>query len=362
MAFKGIDLFCGGGGSSWGARNAGVEMVGAVDAWDMATATYEDNFPTAKGNVVTARLDDASGPKIFPKQLGKIDLVIASPECTHHSIARGAKPPDEESRRSGWYVMGFIEKLKPRWVVLENVTPMSGWPGFDDLLGRLKRTLKGVKTFRLDASEFGVPQSRKRLFIVCDRERNLDDFAIGGQVRSTRFAVSARSILDPKRAWTADDLFRPGRAGSTVQRAKAAIEELGEGKDFLIVYYGSDKAGGWQRLDRPLRTITTLDRFGLVQWRRGTPTLRMLQVPELQRAMGLEPGPDGREFRLEHGTRRDKVKLLGNGVCAPVMERVVLSLTNGATLEARQALANRPRSREVRPGNHAVESPPEYWM
>ena len=115
MAIRGIDLFCGGGGSSCGARSAGTEMVGAVDAWDIATRTYEDNFSTAKGNIVTARLSDASGTEIFPKKLGKVDLVIASPECTHHSIARGAKPRDDESRRSGWYVMRFVDELKPRW-------------------------------------------------------------------------------------------------------------------------------------------------------------------------------------------------------------------------------------------------------
>ena len=122
-----------------GARSAGVEMVGAVDAWDIATRTYEDNFPTAEGNVVTARLSDSSGTEIFPKKLGRVDLVIASPECTHHSIARGAKPRDDESRRSGWYVMRFVDELRPRWVVLENVTPMSGWQGFGDLIARLER-------------------------------------------------------------------------------------------------------------------------------------------------------------------------------------------------------------------------------
>ena len=66
------------------------------------------------------------------------------------------------------------------------------------------------------------------------------------------------------------------------------MRELAQGEDFLVVYYGSDRAGGWQRLDRPLRTLTTLDRFGLVQWRGKTPTLRMLQVPEIERAMGLK--------------------------------------------------------------------------
>ena len=134
---KGIDLFCGGGGSSWGAKNAGVEMVGAVDAWDIATRTYADNFSSAKRNVVNKPLDDDSNRDMFDR-IGSVDLIIASPECTHHSIARGARPRDEESRRSGWYVMGFVDVLRPRWVVLENVTSMLGWPGFENLLSRLK--------------------------------------------------------------------------------------------------------------------------------------------------------------------------------------------------------------------------------
>jgi len=319
VMIRAIDLFCGGGGSSWGAKNAGVEMVGAVDAWDVATRTYKDNFPTAKGNIVTGRLSDSSGPEIFPRPLGRIDLVIASPECTHHSIARGAKPRDEESRRSGWYVMRFVAELRPRWVVMENVTPMRGWSGFDYLITQLNALGYKVSVQPLEASDFGVPQSRRRLFVICDRYRQPD------KVTSTStLPTEARTILDPARKWPANDLYSARRAPATIARAEAGIRELGHGRDFLVVYYGSDRAGGWQRLDRPLRTLTTLDRFGLVQWRHGGPTLRMLQVPEIKRGMGL---PD--RFRLDHGTRRDKIKLLGNGVCAPVMRRVVSTLLRG---------------------------------
>jgi DNA (cytosine-5)-methyltransferase 1 len=100
------------------------------------------------------------------------------------------------------------------------------------------------------------------------------------------------------------------------------MEQLGEGNPFLIVYYGSDGGGGWQSLDRPLRTLTTLDRFGLVTWQGQTPMLRMLQVPELKRAMGFDSG-----YRLPYGSRRDQVKILGNGVCPPVMRAIVRSLT-----------------------------------
>lgn len=99
---------------------------------------------------------------------------------------------------------------------------------------------------------------------------------------------------------------------------RVGIEQIGKGRDFLTVYYGSDKAGRFQSLDRPLRTLTTLDRFGLVEWVAGEPTLRMLQVPELKRAMGMSAA-----FVLRHGSRRDRIRLLGNGVCPPVMQAVV---------------------------------------
>ncbi|MDZ5454434.1 DNA cytosine methyltransferase [Labrys sp. ZIDIC5] len=309
----GIDLFCGAGGSSIGARRAGVEMVGAVDGWDVATRTYADNFPMAKRNVITARLDDESGQFLFDR-VGKIDLIIASPECTHHSIARGAKLRCEESRRSGWYVMPFVDALRPRWVVLENVTPMRNWAGFDELMTALKSDYH-VRLQTLNACDFGVPQSRRRLFVICDRRRMPDEvIPLVGEQRT------AADVLDPQGTWTAGLLRRPGRAAATLARADAAIEKLGPGKDFIVVYYGSDRAGGWQPLNRPLRTLTTLDRFGLVQWQDGEPTFRMLQVPEIQRAMGVE------DMILNQGSRRDRIKLLGNGVCAPVMEHVIRSL------------------------------------
>src|SRR4051812_3301874 len=101
MTFRAIDLFCGGGSSSWGARDAGATMVGAIDAWEIAARTYQDNFP--KAQVMCARLREGSRPKMLLQNVDRVDLIIASPECTHHSIARGAKPLDESSRRSGWF-------------------------------------------------------------------------------------------------------------------------------------------------------------------------------------------------------------------------------------------------------------------
>jgi DNA (cytosine-5)-methyltransferase 1 len=96
---------------------------------------------------------------------------------------------------------------------------------------------------------------------------------------------------------------------------------LGEDEPFLIVYYGSDGAGGWQPLDRPLRTVTTLDRFAYVNPTPEGHMMRMLQPEELKLAMGW---PE--RFRLNHGSRRDRIRMIGNAVCPKVMQSVVETL------------------------------------
>jgi DNA (cytosine-5)-methyltransferase 1 len=313
MALRTLDLFCGGGGSSLGARAAGAEIVCGVDAWDIASRTFQGNFPNAAA--LNVLLGESSAPADLGVDLGGIDLIIASPECTNHTCAKGSAPRDEGSKRTARYVLNFARGLMPRWLVIENVVQMRGWDGYTPFIGELADIGYHVRCQVLDASWFGVPQTRRRLFLLCDREAVPDEIAVPGGAAGT-----VRDILDPAGTWRSRPLCSEGRAANTLARAEKAIAAIGRGRDFLIVYYGSDGGGGWQPLDKPIRTLTTLDRFGLVTWDGDTPMLRMLQVPELKRAMGF----DG---YLGHGSRRDRIKLLGNGVCPPVMTAVVRSLT-----------------------------------
>lgn len=306
-------MFCGGGGSSWGARAAGAEIVCGVDAWEIAAQTYQANFPGAKA--LNVALDARSTPEMLGP-IGPVDLLLASPECTNHTCAKGSAPRSEASRRTARYVLNFTRELRPRWIVLENVVHMRSWTGYDPLLGAIRKLGYAVRPEVLDASDFGVPQTRRRLFLICDRDGEPPPIEKPrGRIRS------ARRILDPAGTWPSTPLKNGRRAGATLARAARAIKVLGKGVPFLIVYYGSDGSGGWQPLDKPLRTLTTLDRFGLVTWEGNTPMLRMLQVPELKRAMGFDD-----DYRLGFGSRRDKIRILGNGVCPPVMTAIVSSL------------------------------------
>jgi DNA (cytosine-5)-methyltransferase 1 len=315
---RALDLFCGAGLSSSGARSAGVRIVGGIDLCSVAANTFQENFPDAR--VINGRIEEVSTRKLRD-EIGNIDLLLASPECTNHTCAKGSAPRSEESRATAMQVLRFAREFRPRWIVMENVIHMRPWPRYLELMQRLRALGYNIREQVLDAASFGVPQNRRRLFVICDRH------ALPVEVESPkpekRLWVS--DVLDPEGHWRMTPLLRRGRARDTIARARRAIAEVGPSKPFLIVYYGTDGCGGWQPVNRPLRTITTVDRFALVQPSDQGHSMRMLQVPELQRAMGLAP-----DYRLSFGTRRDRIRLLGNGVCPPVMHAIVETLRQTA--------------------------------
>lgn len=312
---RALDIFCGGGGSSYGARLAGIEVVAGIDQWDLAAKVFSNNFPKAK--VYKRRLETVNFRKLV-SEVGEIDLLLASPECTNHTCAKGSAPRSEASRETALQVLRFARSLRPRWIVMENVVHMRPWSRYEELKESLSAIGYNIREQILDSSDFGVPQSRRRLFVMCDSEREPPE-VIAPNLRGT---IQAMDILDPDGVWPTTPLYRKGRAADTIARAERAFASLGKTSPFLIVYYGTDGSGGWQPLTRPLRTVTTVDRFALVVPGPNGPMMRMLQVPELKRAMGFD-----KNYKLELGTRRERIHVLGNGVCPPVMKAVVRSLS-----------------------------------
>ncbi len=310
-----IDLFCGAGGSSYGARMAGAEIVAGFDIWKPAQLTYAANFKRSKvfgGDIRKAK------PRNIKKETGDVDLILGSPECTNHSIAKGAKERDEGSKNTAYQVTRFARVFRPKYIVIENVVQMGSWSGHPKLLEELWDLNYAVKEVKLNAKNFGVPQSRNRLFLLCTRDKEIKEIALHRETKQ----MHARSIIDWSDRYGYTPLFKEGRAIPTLERAERAFKEIGKNEPFLIVYYGTDKGGGWQTLDRPLRTITTLDRFAIVKPTSKGHMMRMLQPEELKAAMGY-----GKEFNLDVGTtRRNKIKLMGNGVCPPVMQSVISSM------------------------------------
>jgi DNA (cytosine-5)-methyltransferase 1 len=314
-----FDMFCGGGGSGRGAEMAGAKIVGAFDRCKLAAKTYRLNFPKAR---VYQMMASSLSPARVSRELGKIDLLLASPECTSHSVAKGNKRRCEKSRATAFEVVRFAATLKPRWIVVENVMQMQNWRRFAEWLKTLNTLGYHTTVGVLDAKNHGTPQSRRRLFVVGDLEAEpvLPKSRPGRKKTVTSFLGTGESGIQP---WAFAPVDSERRAEATIERAERAIATLGPMAKFIMVYYGSDGAGGFQTLDRPLRTITTLDRFAYVRPNGKGHEMRMLQPSELAAAMGF---PECHQW--EESTRRDRIRLIGNAVCPQVMHDVVKNLTS----------------------------------
>lgn len=182
---KAVDLFCGAGGTSSGLIKA-CEKLGykvdltAINHWDIALQTHSANHVTARH--LCESLDNVNPRELFPE--GRIDLLVASPECTHHSRARGGKPMNDQSRSSAWTILRFLEAIYVDNVLIENVREFKDWGplGADGLPLKSKKgeTFKvfiaAIESlgYRVDyrvvnAANYGDPTTRERLFIMARR-------------------------------------------------------------------------------------------------------------------------------------------------------------------------------------------------
>ena len=177
------DLFCGAGGSSTGAVQVpGVQVRVASNHWQLAVDTHEENHPDT-GHVC------ADLSQIDPRYYPRTDILWASPECTNHSIAKGARKvvpdlfnpiPDEAQERSRatmWDVPRFTEVHRYSAVIVENVVDVARWHPYTAWLmamDSLGYEHEVVFMNSMHAWHLGdpAPQSRDRFYAIFWRKGN----------------------------------------------------------------------------------------------------------------------------------------------------------------------------------------------
>lgn len=174
-----LDLFSGCGGISLGFKLAGFNISGGIDIDPDSIKTFQKNFPKSKA--VCESLLEYSDDKILNDFGNKdIDVIVGGPPCQGFSSANRWNKENEDPRNKLFFeYLRFVELLKPKAVVIENVrgilTRDKGYAK-DRIENLLEDLGYKVNCKVLNASDYGVPQNRLRAFFVAINKEYKETF------------------------------------------------------------------------------------------------------------------------------------------------------------------------------------------
>jgi len=281
-----VDLFAGAGGESTGLVNAAdilnfnVELL-AINHWEKAIETHAKNHPFARH--FCDPIENVDPVKAIPG--GRLDLLWASPECTHHSNARGGRPKNDQSRATAWLILKWLQELYVDRVIIENVPEFTSWGP----LGANGKSLKSGKGkifeayiqslrslgYKVDwrvlvAADYGDPTTRKRLFIQAVRGKKKIAWPMPTHSRTidmftSKSWVPARDIIDWDIPGKSIFTRKKPLAENTLKRIEAGILKYwGEyAEPFLIILRGQSST---RNINLPLPTVTASGaHYGLIE-------------------------------------------------------------------------------------------------
>ena len=260
-----VDLFCGAGGASTGLELAlsRLKMCHkglAINHWAVAVDTMKRNHPDIDTKQMT--IEEAVPADLVPG--GVVDLLWASPSCTHHSRAKGGKPRSNQMRAQPDLVLSWLDQLYVRRLIIENVPEFVEWGPLNKDGKPIKR-LKGscfvawvraiearnyhVEWRIVNCADYGDATSRRRFFLKAVRKgcgkirwpepthaENPQPNLFGRELKKWR---GVRECLDLSDLGTS--IFNRDRplSGNTLRRVAVGMSKY-NGMDFLMDMLGID--------------------------------------------------------------------------------------------------------------------------
>lgn len=211
----GIDLFAGAGGLSLGFEQAGFDIAAAVEIDPIHCATHEFNFPHTQ--VICASVVDLTGDQIRARaelEDREIDVVFGGAPCQGFSLI-GKRALDDQRNQLVFHYVRLVRELKPKYCVFENVKGLTVGK-HAQFLTELMDALEdaGYKVLRpykvLNANDYGVPQSRERLFLIGARSnQQIPEYPVANTERVTvRDAINDLPDVDQIEALLDGDSVR----------------------------------------------------------------------------------------------------------------------------------------------------------
>lgn len=319
--------FCAGvGGFRLGieASSLNAKIVHANEIDEACARTYSKNFDCGFNSTDLLKLN--------PIDLPDFDMLCAGFPCQPFSIAGKGLGFDDPRGNIFSKLASIIDKKQPQIVFLENVANLvrhDSGKTFAAILERLNEIGYSVSSKILDSSLFGVPQSRRRVYIVGFRRSAFGDLVLDFTEKKTE-RTALRSFLENgifdqriSDKWNAYvDLYCGLRTideiAFDVPKSRRGIERIVGDCDIndCILQIRSSGVRALP-LDEPFPTFTVLNSGGGAHVPILTKERRRLSLLEMKRIMGF---PDSYDFTAV--SRTDAAKQLANAVCPPVISSI----------------------------------------
>lgn len=334
MKPKVIDLFAGVGGLSLGFEKTGFDVVLANEYDESIAASYKENHK--KTEMIVGDITSLDLKQIFGKYVGKIDVIVGGPPCQGFSQKGQRKTIHDKRNFLFKYYVKVVDLVKPKYFVMENVPNLlSAENGYfkkeiEELFNSMGYSLKsGV----LNASDYGVPQNRRRAVIIGKKDGEAPNLPISqNRVVTIWDAISDLAYLNSGEGKEEQEYrFEPQsdyqvalRGKNTVlynhvatNHSKIALERLSmipenAGREVLPREHltKSIYSGTWTRMRKDEISVTITTRFD-------TPSSGKFTHPFLDRAITVREAariqsfPD--DFRFV-GNKGSQMKQVGNAV------------------------------------------------
>lgn len=342
MSYTMIDLFSGVGGLSLGFEMAGFKAVLANEYDASIAESYVKNRPHVK--MIVNDITQLPIRETFSEYCGKIDLIVGGPPCQGFSQKGQRKSINDERNFLFRYYYEVVALVKPKYFVMENVpnllTTEDGY--FKKEIESLFESI-GYKIVAdvLNASDFGVPQNRKRAVII----GRLGDYSLSMPKPKTKKvtiwdAISDLAYLESSegsevqeyRYAPQSEYQRVLRDGSTLlynhvatKHSELALERLrlippNKGREVLPPEHltKSIYSGTWSRMLKDDISVTITTRFD-------TPSSGRFTHPFLNRAITVREAARIQSFPdtfVFHGNKTSQMKQVGNAV-PPLLAKAI---------------------------------------
>jgi len=324
---KFIDLFCGCGGLGLGFRKAGFESVFAADMDPASVRTYERNFGH---DVFQGDIADLTTVPV------EADVIVGGPPCQGFSPLGRLSPRKEHARMNTLWreYLRILDQVRPKAFVVENVPEFLKSAEFEPLRREISARGYNLTSGVLNAAEFGVPQKRKRGFIIgmLDKQPSLP--LPTEERRTVRDAIGDLPLLPDGVNW------HVGRTATAQSLERYRCVPPGGNRFDLMKARPDITPRCW--LNKPTGST---DVFGRMEWNKPSLTIRTefykpekgcYLHPEADRpithreAARLQTFPDDFEFL---GNKIETARMIGNAVPPRLAYHVALAVKDAISGE-----------------------------